>query len=337
MQTQQFQDAMTEATRLTRTGRLADATALIQRTLGNPGAEGSTRHADDAVSGHSRRAAPGRPADGAVDSRAPIPPASVTLPHRGTRQRRVRVPRGLAEALGTAGLGTPGRGTAGMGTAGPGTAGRGTRTRRPAPPPIAVPEGARFLDRTFRNAAGSRGYKLYVPSGYGGEAVPLVVMLHGGTQTAADFAAGTRMNELAERDGFLVAYPEQPPSANQLRCWNWFQPADQRRDADRRRDTRDERARRDVEPEVVAGRHHGEGDPRRPGEPEEPERPAPHDQRHRDADDERVGGVQAGHRRVRFAANSIAALPWLRLLKLASVSSKPKSGNMRGGAVGSVT
>ena len=239
MQTQQFQDAMTEATRLTRTGRLADATALIQRTLGHPGAEGSTSPADEAVSGHSGEAAPGRPdeaapgrpADGAVDSRAPIPPASATLPHRGTRQRRVRVPRGLAEALGKAGLGTSGAGTAGLGTAGLGTAGLGTRTRRPAPPPIAVPEGARFLDGTFGNAAGSRGYKLYVPSGYGGEAVPLVVMLHGGTQTAADFAAGTRMNELAERDGFLVVYPEQPPSANQLRCWNWFQPADQRRDA----------------------------------------------------------------------------------------------------------
>ena len=211
MQTQQFQDAMTEATRLTRTGRLADATALIQRTLGHPTAEGSTSPADEAVSGHPSEAAPGRPADGAVDSRAPIPPASATLPHRGTRQRRVRVPRGLAEALGTAG--------------------RGTRTRRSASPPIAVPEGARFLEGTFRNAAGSRGYKLYVPSGYGREAVPLVVMLHGGTQTAADFAAGTRMNELAERDGFLVVYPEQPPSANQLRCWNWFQPADQRRDA----------------------------------------------------------------------------------------------------------
>ena len=244
MQTQQFQDAMTEATRLTRTGRLADATSLIQRTLGNPGAEGSTSPADDAVFGHSGEAvpsqpdeaAPGRPADGAVDSRAPIPPASATLPHRGTRQRRVRVPRGLAEALGKAGLGTSGAGTAGLGTAGLGTAGLGTaglgtRTRRPAPTPIAVPEGARFLDGTFGNAAGSRGYKLYVPSGYGGEAVPLVVMLHGGTQTAADFAAGTRMNELAERDGFLVVYPEQPPSANQLRCWNWFQPADQRRDA----------------------------------------------------------------------------------------------------------
>jgi poly(hydroxyalkanoate) depolymerase family esterase len=102
---------------------------------------------------------------------------------------------------------------------------------RPAPASVEVPEGAWFLDGSFTNAAGTRGYRLYVPSGYAGQAVPLLVMLHGGTQTAVDFAAGTRMNELAERDGFLVAYPEQPPSANQLRCWNWFRPADQRRDA----------------------------------------------------------------------------------------------------------
>jgi poly(hydroxyalkanoate) depolymerase family esterase len=89
----------------------------------------------------------------------------------------------------------------------------------------------RCISNVYRDATGSRRYNVYVPSGNIDRARPLIVMLHGCTQTAEDFATGTRMNEIAEQGSFFVAYPEQPSSANPQKCWNWFNVADQHRDA----------------------------------------------------------------------------------------------------------
>ncbi len=88
----------------------------------------------------------------------------------------------------------------------------------------------RFLSGSCASHAGTRAYKLYVPSGYTGQALPLVVMLHGCTQHPDDFAAGTGMNAAAEEHNCFVVYPAQIKTANASNCWNWFNTGDQRRD-----------------------------------------------------------------------------------------------------------
>ena len=73
-----------------------------------------------------------------------------------------------------------------------------------------------------------RNYRLYVPRHVsqrnGGDTLPLVVMIHGCRETAEEFERGTRMNAIADREGFAVLYPDQAAFANIRRCWNWFEP-----------------------------------------------------------------------------------------------------------------
>ena len=81
---------------------------------------------------------------------------------------------------------------------------------------------AQFTTGRFATASNKRDYKLFIPASAGAGPLPLVVMLHGCTQTADDFAAGTAMNALAQAQGVIVLYPEQSREANPQRCWNWF-------------------------------------------------------------------------------------------------------------------
>ena len=70
---------------------------------------------------------------------------------------------------------------------------------------------------------GSRRYFLFRPSGVSAaERLPLLVMLHGCSQSARSFADSTRMNSIAVKSRALVLYPEQDPRFNPQGCWNWY-------------------------------------------------------------------------------------------------------------------
>ncbi|MBX9751058.1 MAG: PHB depolymerase family esterase [Roseococcus sp.] len=209
---------MREATRLTREGKLTQAAALLQRLL-HPGASEEPvptppQVAAAAIAGRKPRIFDVDPATGAASDAKPAPQPRAPMAGRGpaTMPQMPAVLRGFLEQGGLA------QGLGGLAQA--------SAARAVEP----LPEGARSLAGTFSSDAGSRDYKLYIPSGFRGQAMPLLVMLHGCTQSPDDFAAGTRMNTLAEEHGCLVVYPGQAPSANAQKCWNWFSPGDQQRD-----------------------------------------------------------------------------------------------------------
>ncbi|MFZ3083975.1 alpha/beta hydrolase family esterase [Rhodoferax ferrireducens] len=98
--------------------------------------------------------------------------------------------------------------------------------RKPGAPDAGA---GQFISGTHTHAALTCHFKLYLPPGRAGKPMPLVVMLHGCTQDADDFAAGTAMNERAREQGFFVLYPQQSPDVNPSRCWNWFEHKHQER------------------------------------------------------------------------------------------------------------
>lgn len=69
----------------------------------------------------------------------------------------------------------------------------------------------------------------YLPKGLE-KSDPLVVVLHGCTQTAEDVARSTGWNKLADQYQFAVLYPEQVMGNNPGKCFNWFRPQDQSRE-----------------------------------------------------------------------------------------------------------
>lgn len=208
-----FLSDIAEATRLTRAGRVTEATALIQRSLGAAGlhSEGLGPEGPqpaEAAAAAARLEGPAARLDADADAAQAAP-----IPER-LRENIDQMMRGLR-------------------TLAPSLKGLAGGLHAPAPgqerPQDEGSEDGRFVGRSFSNAAGARDYKLFIPSRRGGNR-PLVVMLHGCTQSPDDFAAGTRMNRLAEEEGIYVVYPRQSRRANLQKCWNWFEPGDQGRE-----------------------------------------------------------------------------------------------------------
>ena len=216
-----FADAMRAAMKLTQQQKLVEATRVIQGALSGLRQAGSP--ADQAP---GIRAIDGPVIDltaEVVESEEVAEPGGVAAPSGSDRRLELPPPKIAAWAQDLGRL---------IKTRAHGGLPRfslDALTRAKSTKPLEIPEGAQFLNRSFTCAAGSRNYRLYIPRQLKKSERTLLVMLHGGTQDGEDFAAGTRMNTLAEEHGFIVAYPSQSKAANQSLCWNWFTPENQRR------------------------------------------------------------------------------------------------------------
>jgi len=194
--TRNLQIAMQDATRLTQAGKLMEATAVIQRHL----------RGESAV-------------DAAVDATLPDPDViegaftvlETPEPAKAAMAAKSRKPgrKPLRETLGMIARG-----------------GMPAQTLRPAAP---GPDD-RMIAYQHAGPHGSREYLVFLPDPMPAGPCPVVVMLHGCTQSPQDFATGTAMNDRAQAEGAIVIYPGQPSGANMNKCWNWFRPSDQGRD-----------------------------------------------------------------------------------------------------------
>ena len=180
-----FKSGMAAATRLTQSGNLRDATALIQRVL-----------------------------------RGELAPSEA---ERSKPERLLVSPLIDGSAVDTSPTIDLLAMFAGAQPASSGTIGSRAREKNSE----AGHAPGHFTSGTFGNDAGRRAFKFYTPTERTGGARPLIVMLHGCTQSSDDFAAATRMNICAEEHECFVVYPEQAAAANTSKCWNWFKSTDQ--------------------------------------------------------------------------------------------------------------
>lgn len=218
--------AMARALKLTRSGKLGAATRVIQSSLAKDMAKQMTKGMTGGMtkgfaSSTARRSTAGSVGTAAINEAllrylpfAPAAPATRPTKKRVAKKPVAKKPVAKKPVAKKLVAKKPG---AHNPVAAPRT-----------PTPRKTPGKGSFSEMRYVGAEGRMDYWLYRPA-RPLKRIPVVVMLHGCTQTPGDFARGTGMNALAEEHGFIVAYPSQPASANIARCWNWFKPSDQQR------------------------------------------------------------------------------------------------------------